>query len=476
MNAPQPWAQIEAQATDAEQHVLGACLVMPTAIDAARDVLSPEDFAEPIHRRLFDMLADARAAGRSPDVALLCAALGAGAEAEIAPGMNVAAYVQRLLRAAPAAPSVKDYIEHLRDCADRRRLFLAGQLLTERAAAGRPAGTPREIAIDVMSTLDAVAAARMADHLRRVSAGEAANDVLARMERARAGDRDLEGTPYGVPMLDRMTLGMHAGHLTIVAARPSMGKTAFGLSASLSAARAGHAVLFMSLEMPASELTERALSCLSYEHGSPIPYTSIRSGDLGDDQARRLHAAGRAFSRYPITIEQQRGLSPSQIVARARSEAQRLARIGQRLGLVVVDHLGKVRPSDRYAGNRTTELGEITGALKDMSGELDCSVMLLCQLNRQTEQRDNKRPTLGDLRESGRIEEDADNVLMLYRPAYYEERTKEPGEKVLDRMARIGAVKHDMEIIVAKQRQGETGMVDAWCDMACNVISGRSAS
>ena len=466
------WADLIANVVPLEQAVLGACLVYPSAIELAHEMATADDFVEPMHQALFAKIMEARKAGRGVTVSLLRAAFGEDAAADVG-GITVSEYVGRLVHEAPVAVSVRDHIAALRDGASTRRIFSVAELIREKAARGINAGAPREIAVEAICELDRIVAAHQPDHLRRVSCGEAGVSAIEKMERARAGEKEGWGAPYGVPDLDRMTRGMHAGHLTIVAARPSMGKSAFGLAASLSAAKAGHAVLFISLEMSAEELAERALANLTFDNRSPIAYTSIRSGDIGDDQAARLHEAAVYMNRLPFVIEQQRGLSPSQIVARSRAAAQHLDRQGKRLALVVVDHLGKVRPSDRYAGNRTTELGEITGAFKDMAGELDCSVMALCQLNRQTEQRDNKRPTLGDLRESGRIEEDADNVLMLYRDGYYIERTKQQGEDTYDRQARLAAVANDMEIIVAKQRQGETGIVEAWCSMPCNVITGR---
>jgi replicative DNA helicase len=466
------WARLVAHSVPIEQAVLGACILYPDAHDVIGQHVTGDDFAEPVHRLLYTKLSAARSEGRNLDIGLLRAALGDDAKVDLG-GVSLGDYVGRLMHQAPIAMAVREHARSLRECADIRRIYSQADLLRERAGRGLSDGSPREIAIDAIAALDAIIASHLPEHLRRVSAGEAAASVLETMDRAIAGEKAAWGAPYGVGPLDVMTRGLHRGHLTIVAARPSMGKSAFGVCAALASARAGHAVQFVSLEMSAQELSERAISNLAFDHRSPISYTSIRSGDLGVDHIERVRAAADMLARLPVEIEQQRGLSPSQIVARCRSGAQALERRGKRLGVVIVDHLGKVRPSDRYAGNRTTELGEITGAMKDMAGELDCAVMVLCQLNRQTEQRDNKRPVLGDLRESGRIEEDADNVLLLYREAYYRERAKNDGESAHERSIRIGEVEHDMEIIVAKQRQGETGIVDAWCSMPCNVITGR---
>ncbi|GLK78021.1 replicative DNA helicase [Methylopila jiangsuensis] len=471
---PDAWATLLDRSLPIEQAVLGACLIYPDTIDAAVDAVASSDFIEPAHRLLFDRLAEARREGRRVDVGLLRVAVGDSAGVDLG-GVTLSEYIARLAGQAPVPESVREHVRALRDFSDYRALYSAAEALREKAALGMAAGLPKALGIDAIAEIDRVVTSQMPEHLRRVSAGDAASSAFAKMERARAGEATARGAPYGVPQLDRMTFGMHPGHLTIVAARPSMGKSAFGVCAALAAAKAGHPCLFVSLEMSAEELAERAISNIASLSGSPIAYTDIRTGNLGDDQVARVEAAVGRLQRLPLAIEQQPGLSPGQIVTRARNAAQRLARSGRKLDVVIVDHLGKVRPSDRYAGNRTTELGEITGAMKDMAIELGCAVIVLCQLNRQTEQRDNKRPTLGDLRESGRIEEDADNVLLLYREAYYLERTKRDGESAFDRQTRIGEVAHDLEIIVAKQRQGETGVVEAWCDMASNTIQGRAA-
>jgi replicative DNA helicase len=467
---PDGWAALCRHGLPVEQSVLGACLVYPDAIDVASEMLTADDFAELAHRVLFETMVKARSDGRRFDAALLRAALADRAGVDLG-GVSMGQYIGRLVSEAPIAIAVRDHVRSLREIADYRRLYLASETLRERASQGAPAGLPRDIAADVMRELDAVVSAHLPSHLRRVTAGEAAASVMRALREPGAAPTSVGF--YGVPELDQMTRGLHRGHLTIVAARPSMGKSAFAVSAGLSVASRGAPALFVSLEMPAEELAQRSLSCLAYDRRLPVPYVAIAAGAIDDGQARRLADAGEVMNRLPLVIEQQPGLTPAQIAARARNLAQQLERQGKKLGLVIVDHLGKVRPSDRYAGNRTTELGEITGALKDMAGELNCAVMALCQLNRQTEQRDNKRPTLGDLRESGRIEEDADNVLLLYREAYYQERSKKDGESAFDRQNRIGEVEHDLEIILAKQRQGPTGVVEAWCDMKCNVIQGK---
>ena len=274
---------------------------------------------------------------------------------------------------------------------------------------------------------------------------------------------------FGLIDMDSVTR-LYPGDLTILAARPSMGKTTLGLSVALNAASAGTGVLFFSLEMPALSLGQRVLSDLCFGT-DPIPYTDIRDGRIPGDRLPRLRQAEAKAANLPLMIEDEAGLSVSQIAARSRSAIQRARQNGQTVGLIVIDHLGLVAASDRYAGSRHLELGAITTAFKALAKELGLPVLLLCQLSRGVEGRDNKRPMLSDLRESGRIEEDADTVLLLYREAYYLERAREKDpDKEAERLERLRFVQNVLEVNVAKQRQGATRTVELYVSMPSNAI------
>jgi replicative DNA helicase len=278
----------------------------------------------------------------------------------------------------------------------------------------------------------------------------------------------LSGISTGLTTLDAKTGGYQRGELTIVAGRPGMGKSGFGIS---SARQSGAAVHYFSLEMTPEALTARALTDAIYDHRDPVAYFDVIAGRFADDaQAQRIIDAQREL-RLPIKIDAQAGLSVQQIAARARRQQQFLQRKGEDdLDLVVVDHLHLVRASDRYRGNRVSELTEISAGLKALAKELNVAVVALAQLNRSLESRDDKRPTLSDLRDSGSIEQDADLVLLLYREAYYLDR---PCAKPKDddaRVARLIEVRNKLEIDVAKARNGPTGIVPLFYDVACNAI------
>ena len=268
-----------------------------------------------------------------------------------------------------------------------------------------------------------------------------------------------------------MSLGMCPGQMIVVAARPGMGKTTVGVSIALNAAKAGHGVYFVSLEMVAQELAQRALAAEVYAQRphDPISYREIAKGrDLTDRDLNDLLDARDTLNTYPLVIEQQSGLSISQIAARARQTRSAMERKGQRLSVIVIDHIGLVAASKRYSGNRVQEMTEITTAIKVLAKELDVAIVALSQLNRKVEERAEKRPVLSDLRDSGSIEQDADMVIGLYREAYYLEHKAELTDE--DRI-RLMASADTLEMEILKQRQGPTGRINLFCKIDCNAIN-----
>lgn len=455
---------------EAEQALLGACLMNSEALDLIEGTVKPEDFSEPVHVQIFDAFRRARGDGRKIDMTLMKSIMGEESKARIIGAMSTGEYIALLASNAVTVLNAPDYARIIAEAANYRRLKAAGEMLAARASAGYASGTAAQVASSIIADLDDVITATATKGNRRVSLGEAVDTAFqAMMDRAEHGVET--GVTTGIADLDAVTR-LYPGELTIVAARPSMGKTTLGLSTVLAAARAGNGVLFISLEMGEMALGQRVLSDLCYSPESePIAYTDIRDGNLNAQQIQRIGRAREQAGRYPILIEQEPGLTVSQIAARARNAKQTFERKGKSLGLLVVDHLGLVNSGDRYAGSRHLELGAITSSLKVLAKDMQIPVMLLCQLSRAVESRENKRPQLSDLRESGRIEEDADTVMLLYRDAYYLERQKETDpDKDMARMERLNDCRNSLEINVAKQRQGATRTVDAFVHMPSNAV------
>lgn len=250
-----------------------------------------------------------------------------------------------------------------------------------------------------------------------------------------------------------------------------MGKTAFGAAIMLNAARAGAGVMMFSLEMSRTALAARCLSEAVWNRDTPIPYADILNERINETQKDRLHNASQKFESLPIEIDDQGGLTVSEISARARQQAAKFERAGQKLGLVLIDHLGKVRASKRYAGNLVAETGEVSNALANLGKELDVAIIALHQLNRAVEGREDKHPQLSDLRASGDVEQDADLVGFLYRPSYYLERMKfEDKDQEKKRKEKLETKKYELELIIAKQRNGPCITIDLFADMANNAI------
>lgn len=454
---------------EVEQAFLGAAIWNNEVVDIVDGKLAEADFFEPVHARLWSVFMEARRAGRVIDARLTAAALGSDAQVEIVRGMSVSQYVARLAAGAITVAGAKDYAASIREMADMRRIVDVADDL--KAQVGK-AASPADVARVSIEALDSIVSANADTAAPRVTAGEAARSAFERMIRTKDSGRSIVGAPYGLSRLDAATLGLAAGEMILVGARPSVGKTAFAISVGRAAAEAGHGVIFFSLEMYGDALMERALADVVYDHRRPITYRQIRAGKVTEEEIDRLAAATGHLNTLPFVIEQEPGLTAGQIVARARKFKLKLEQSsGPRLDLVVVDHVHLVRASGRYAGNRTAEVTEISGALKGMAKELGVAVLVLCQLNRANEGRENKRPQLSDLRDSGALEQDADVVMFLHRDEYYLEREKGKDAQAEDeRVSKLDKCKNILEIAIAKQRQGPITLIEAFCEIGSNAI------
>jgi replicative DNA helicase len=240
----------------------------------------------------------------------------------------------------------------------------------------------------------------------------------------------------------------------------------------LSAAKAGHAVAFFSMEMAAAAVTLRLIAATAFAQGACVAYDAARRGQLRGEEARALYAAEGALRALPLYVHEGRTLTPSGLFLAARRIKNRLSETATPLGLVVVDHIQKIRPERDCRGNKVAEMTEISDALQKMAGALDVPVVALSQLNRAVEARSERRPELSDLRESGAIEQDADLALLLYREAYYVKK-REPHPNAVewnDWHAEWLRCRNVLDVHVAKQRNGQEGHVRAFFDGASSGI------
>ncbi|PJA57348.1 MAG: replicative DNA helicase, partial [Rhodocyclales bacterium CG_4_9_14_3_um_filter_68_10] len=418
---------------EAEQSLLGGLLLDNNAWDRIGDLVSEVDFYRDDHRRIFRYIAQLVAQGKPADVVTVFESAEKNGEAEALGGL---AYLGEIANNTPSAANIRGYAQIVRERSVLRRLLAAGDEIA--AAALNPQGR------DVKQLLDEAEAKifEIAEAGARSRQGfESIQPVLGRVvDRITElydsnNPSDVTGLPTGFVDLDQKTSGLHPGDTVVVAGRPSMGKTAFALNiAEHVAIHIGLPVAIFSMEMPAEQLALRFLS--SYGR---LDQHRVRTGKLNEDEWDRLTHALGPLHEAPIYIDDSGGLTAVDLRARAR----RLYRQCGKLGLVVIDYL-QLMSAVRQGENRATEISEISRSIKALAKELAVPVIAISQLSRKPEERNDKRPLMSDLRESGAIEQDADLILMMYRDEYYNQDSKDKGIA---------------EVNIGKQRNGPTGTI-----------------
>ncbi len=448
---------------DAEQSIIGRVLVSPILMDEVSARLQPQDFAHPFHASLIRLLSSLIAEGRTPSLQSVLAIVG---DQELEPNLSVRSYLSGLMAHQPAGNLVPlaDAIEVVRDKAQRTAVATIANMLAARAVAQDT--SVADMATDAVHALDDVLSSVRQGKTDVYDLDEAAERALRHHA---SSDRVYPTT--GLSDLDRIIGGWPLGQLSIWAGRPGMGKSACATSAVFRAAQAGHGVGFFSLEMQGEQLGSRILTDLAFSHDDPIHYEDmLNRREIPEHHMRRLIRAKSVLKEMPVQIEERRDLTMAEIAARTRKMANAFDRAGRKLSVVFVDHMGLVTPSGRYKGNRVNEVGEISSGLATLAKDLDIAVVALCQLNRAVEGRDNKRPGLSDLRDSGSIEQDASVVVFTFRPAYYFEQRQDDPSKEQDRLHMLEKTRNKLELAVAKNRNGRVGTVDAFVDIGANAI------
>jgi replicative DNA helicase len=448
---------------EAEQALLGAILVNNEAFYRASDFLEPKHFFEPIHHRIFEIAGDLIRAGKLATPVTLKTFLPA--DLDIA-GLNVNQYLARLAAEATTIINAEDYGRTIRDLSIRRGLIAIGEDMVNLAYDAPVDATPLSQIEDVDRQLYKLAESGRSDTgFQRF--GQALDAAVEMAGRAYLRDGKLSGLATGLLDLDSDMGGLQPSDLIILAGRPGMGKTALATNIAYNVAKAwrgerradghmntleGGIVGFFSLEMSAEQLATRIIS-----EQTGIPANKIRRGDFKETEYEKLKQASTELQNLPPYIEQTGGLSISQVAARAR----RLKR--QRgLDLLVIDYLQLLQSSKRGGrDNRVQEITEITTSLKALAKELNIPILALSQLSRQVEQREDKRPQLSDLRDSGSIEQDADVVLFVFREPYYHALQKPDDDQKLPAWTiRAEELHNRAEIIIAKHRHGPTATVE----------------
>ena len=446
---------------EAEQALLGALLVNNDAYYRVSDFLEAEHFSEDIHRRIYEISQQLIRAGKLATPITLKTFLG---DHDLG-GMTVSQYIARLAVEATTVINAEAYGRTIYDLAMRRRLITIGEDMVNVAYDAPVEASPRAQIEDAERRLYELAEAGRYEGGFQ-SFAEALRQAVDMAAEAYKRDRKLSGIATGLSDLDRMMGGLQSSDLVILAGRPGMGKTALATNLAYNIARAysserqqdgsvkrldGGIVGFFSLEMSSEQLATRVIA-----EQSGVASYKIRRGEIREDEFGRVADAAREMERIPLYIDQTGGISIAQLTARAR----RLKR-QKGLDVLVVDYLQLLSGASKKGENRVQELTEITTGLKALAKELAVPIIALSQLSRQVEQRDDKRPQLSDLRESGSIEQDADVVMFVYREEYYL-KNKEPKmgtEEYFKWQTEMEQVHGRAEVIIGKQRHGPTGTV-----------------
>ncbi len=420
--------RIPPQNIEAEQAVLGAIFLEPQSLTMASEILIPEDFYRGAHQKIYTAMLKLNDAGKAVDLITVTAELSAGNNLEDTGGVS---YLSELAASVPTAANIEYYAKIVEEKSLLRRLIRTATDIAQD-------GYAREDEVEVLLS---EAEKNILEVAQRKNAGAFHNikDVLVRtydnIELMHNRQGDITGIATGFAELDKMTAGFQRNDLIIVGARPSVGKTAFALNIAQNVATTtGENVAIFSLEMGAEQLVMRMLCA----EGN-IDAQRLRTGSLTDEDWGKLTMAMGSLSNAGIFIDDTPGVKITDI----RSKCRRLKQ-EHGLGMILIDYLQLILGSGRSGENRQQEVSEISRSLKQLARELQVPVIALSQLSRGVEQRQDKRPMMSDIRESGSIEQDADIVAFLYRDDYYDKESES---------------KNIIEIIIAKQRNGPTGTV-----------------
>ena len=434
--ADQPVVAVQTpQNTDAEASLLGAVLIDSDAIVKVADQLTADDFFDPRHRHIYDAVMKLYEKRSAIDVLTLSDQLKGSGYLDMVGG---SAYLTELTNFVPTAAHAEQYADIIAGKAIRRRLIAAGKDISQ--VGGDEAKSVKELIEEAESKLFEVSQQHVKQDITSLETILA--DSFERLDDLHKDKQKIRGIPTGFKDLDNMLAGLQRSDLFILAARPSMGKTALALNLAHNVAvQAKEPVLIFSLEMSKEQLVDRLLSM-----ESGVDAWALRTGNLTDNDFEKIGQAMGTLSEAQIFIDDTPGITVSDLRTKARREAHQ-----RPLGLIIVDYLQLMSGGGKYGGdgNRVQEISEISRGLKGVARELNVPLIALSQLSRSVESRSPQIPQLADLRESGSIEQDADVVAFIYREEYYNPETDR--KKITD-------------LLIKKHRNGPTGGVELYFD------------
>lgn len=462
-----------------EQEVLGALLITGQH-SAVRGTVRAEHFIEPLHRRIYEMIEAAADRYKTSRMDIVFKMFSEEEAKSWSDKLKIplSAYLTGLAaNTVRGVAGLKDSVPNL--IQQWARITVGAEAERVTLASTDPSVDPAELIRSATRSLDDVAAGLRGGGRGRTrfSISEAADTALDEVQEAIKRGNGLTGITWGLADVNAATGGIQRREMVIIGARPGMGKTAVGLGIAIKAARSGAGVGFISLEMGSNRLAMRALTDIAYDWNIQVPYTDLITGRVSDQDFEGICAAKQDLNSLPLWIEEQSGLSISDLRVKFDRMQDVAASSGKTIDVLIVDYLGLIAASSRYAGNRVAEVTEISAGLRQIARENDIAMVALSQLSRGVESREDKRPMLSDLRDSGSIEQDADTVIFLFREAYYLGKEKgKDADAEMDRLDRLEAVQNKLEFIIAKQRNGATKTINLFVDVACSAVRNAARS
>lgn len=421
------------QNLEAEMNVLGCAFLTGNALDKVCEELDEDMFFSEANRRIFEAIKNLHQNKIPLDSATVKNEIEKKGSIN---GIGGIEYLSDVIDSVITAANIDYYIDIVREKALRRKLIDVTTGITTNAY--NEEEDTNDLIEDAEKKIFSVTKARKAGEFKSI--GEVIRNTQAELERLAKNKADITGLPTGFYDLDKLTSGLHETELIIIAARPAMGKTAFGLNLAVNAAKStSKAVALFNMEMSAEQLAMRMIAA-----AGGIEQIKLKTGRLEHNDWKKVNEAMSELGDTNLYIEDSSGMTISEI----RAKCRRLATQDKGLALVVIDYLQLISGSSKYEGNRQQEVSEISRSLKTMAMELKVPVIALAQLSRSVELRENKRPIMSDLRESGSIEQDADIVAFLYRDDYYNKPAAESTNVSVT------------ELIVGKHRNGGTGTIE----------------
>lgn len=418
---------------EAEQSVLGSMFLSKYAIEKAMEELDKSIFYLDSHAKIFEVLCDLKDQNRPIDITTVTAELE---KRELLKQVGGIEYLGEVISSVASAANIDEYIKIVLEKAIRRRL-IETSLEIEKEGYSSPE-TINELLDNAEKKMLNVVKTRRGTEFRKIQ--DVLNKAQSDIEKLSMSGGEITGLSTGFDEIDNKTSGLHPNELIIIAARPAMGKTALALNLATNIAiRNNKSVAVFNMEMGAEQLISRMIAA-----EGQIPQGRLRNGTLHKNDWKKMDEAIERLADTKIYIDD----TPGMTIAEIRAKCRRLASSTNDLGVIIIDYLQLINGSSKYAGNRQQEISEISRSLKTLAMELEIPVIALAQLSRSVEAREDKRPILSDLRESGSIEQDADIVAFLYREDYY--------TKKVD----IDEFTSKSEFIIAKHRSGPTATIN----------------